>query len=69
MSRERGPNGRFLSWDGQETDEAGHRFYELRESGYTGWIDQDGHRAACPMCEDMSCTRDGFAGSCNGGGA
>ncbi|MGQ0576517.1 MAG: hypothetical protein ACT4RN_20260 [Pseudonocardia sp.] len=70
MSRyERGPHGRYVMPWGRELDEAGQRLYELRESGYTGWADQDGYAAACPLCEDFSCTRDGFAGSCNGSGS
>jgi hypothetical protein len=30
-------------WDGQPLDEGGRRFYALRDSGYTGPIDQDGY--------------------------
>jgi hypothetical protein len=67
MARATGPNGRYLDGFGQETDEAGHRLFHLREvEGYTGWIDQDGSKANCPMCEQPGCTRQGFAGRCNG---
>ncbi|MCA1185739.1 hypothetical protein LCD36_04635 [Saccharopolyspora sp. 6T] len=34
--------------DGQPESEADTRFFDLRESGYTGWIDQDG----CATTED-----------------
>jgi len=30
-------------FDGQPETDADRRFFDLRESGYTGWIDQDGH--------------------------
>ena len=30
-------------WDGLPLDDKGRRFYALRESGYTGPIDQDGY--------------------------
>jgi hypothetical protein len=30
-------------WDRQPETEADRRFFDLRESGYTGWIDQDGY--------------------------
>lgn len=29
--------------DGKPETAADTRFFDLRESGYTGWIDQDGH--------------------------
>lgn len=51
---------------GQPLDEAGKKFFRLRESGYTGWIDQDGNKANCPMCGLPGCTRQGFSGRCNG---
>ncbi|MGQ0577167.1 MAG: hypothetical protein ACT4RN_23640 [Pseudonocardia sp.] len=67
---ERGPNGRFLDWRGEECDDATHRFYEARCGGYRGWWDwEKAAPAPCPLCADFSCTRDGFAGSCNGGGS
>lgn len=50
---------------GQPLDEAGKKFFRERESGYTGWLDQDGNRAACPMCGSSSCTRPGFSGRCD----
>ena len=41
-------------WDKKPETEADKKFFDLRESGYTGWIDQDGnpqtpeqHRAWC----------------------
>jgi hypothetical protein len=30
-------------WDRAPETPADTRFFDLRESGYTGWIDQDGH--------------------------
>lgn len=30
-------------FDGEPETDADRRFFDLRESGYTGWIDQDGH--------------------------
>jgi hypothetical protein len=30
-------------FDGQPETDPDRRFFDLRESGYTGWIDQDGH--------------------------
>ncbi|WP_213457259.1 hypothetical protein [Rhizomonospora bruguierae] len=35
-------------WDGQPESEADRRFFDLRESGYTGWIDQDGYAVDGP---------------------
>jgi hypothetical protein len=35
-------------WDGQPLDDAGRRRHALRESGYTGWIDQDGYPIDAP---------------------
>lgn len=35
-------------FDGQPETEADKRFFELRESGYTGWIDQDGYAVSGP---------------------
>lgn len=34
---------RTHGWDGKPLTDAGKRFFALRESGYRGWIDQDGH--------------------------
>jgi hypothetical protein len=51
---------------GEPLDEAGKKFFRLRESGYKGWIDQDGNEANCPMCEKPGCTRQGFSGRCKG---
>ncbi len=33
-------------WDGKPETEADTRFFDLRESGYTGLIDQDGNPAS-----------------------
>lgn len=30
-------------FDGKPETDADRRFFDLRESGYTGWIDQDGN--------------------------
>jgi hypothetical protein len=30
-------------WDGKPETDTDRRFFDLRESGYTGWIDQDGY--------------------------
>ena len=35
--------------DGQPETDADRRFFDLREAGYTGWIDQDGHAADGPQ--------------------
>lgn len=35
-------------WDGQAETAADTRFFDLRESGYTGWIDQDGYPVTDP---------------------
>lgn len=34
--------------DGKPETDADRRFFDLRESGYTGWIDQDGYAATEP---------------------
>jgi hypothetical protein len=45
FSSKRDENGdRELDGLGQPLDEAGKRFFRQRESGYKGWIDQDGYR-------------------------
>ncbi len=36
--------GKTRRWDGEAETEADERFFDLRESGYKGPIDQDGHR-------------------------
>jgi hypothetical protein len=41
MAAARDPNER--GWDGQPLDEWARRQHSLRESGYTGPIDQDGY--------------------------
>jgi hypothetical protein len=35
-------------FDGKPETEADRRLFDLRESGYTGWIDQDGHAVDGP---------------------
>ena len=42
--------------DGRPETAADRRFFDLRESGYTGWIDQDGRKAPCPCCGKRTCT-------------
>lgn len=56
---------RTADWKGDPLTEEGKKFYSLRESGYTGPIDQDGNKAGCLMCGRMSCSRQGFAGKCD----
>lgn len=46
------------TWDGSPETPGETRFFDLRESGYTGWIDQDGYAVACPSCGQAGCTRD-----------
>lgn len=36
-------SGRTTGWNGAPLTESEAKFYELRESGYDGWIDQDGN--------------------------
>lgn len=38
-----GKNGNSRRWDGQPETERDTRFFNLRESGYRGPIDQDGY--------------------------
>lgn len=64
MGKSKGAD-RYAAMFGREATADEHKFFALRESGYKGWINQDNEPAPCPMCETMSCTRDGFAGSCN----
>lgn len=35
-------------WDGEPETDADSRFFDLRESGYTGPIDQDGYAVTGP---------------------
>jgi len=49
--------------DQPETDED-RRFFDLRESGYTGWIDRHGYAVPCPACGNPKCTA-GLTGPCN----
>jgi hypothetical protein len=58
-------NNRSRRWDRQPETDADRRFFDLRESGYDGWIDQDGHAVACPFCGDPAC-RLGIAGHSGG---
>ncbi|HEX5349617.1 MAG TPA: hypothetical protein VFW64_21340 [Pseudonocardiaceae bacterium] len=47
------------TWDGSPETPRDSRFFDLRESGYTGWIDQDGYAVTtCPLCGQEGCTRD-----------
>ncbi|HWO61423.1 MAG TPA: hypothetical protein VNO31_15445 [Umezawaea sp.] len=39
------------TWDGSPETEADTRFFDLRASGYTGPIDQDGHAAEAPVAQ------------------
>ncbi|MDN5931353.1 MAG: hypothetical protein L0I24_09875 [Pseudonocardia sp.] len=45
------------------------KFEELRrireDEGYTGWLDQDNQKVACPCCGSSSCTA-GLTERCNG---
>lgn len=42
---ERDDNGdRVNDWAGRPNTDEGKRFYRQRESGYTGWLDQNSHR-------------------------
>lgn len=40
-------------WDGQPLDAKGRRFYALRESGFTGPIDQDGYADTTSEAADI----------------
>lgn len=42
--------------DGKPETAADIRFLDLRESGYTGWIDEDGYAVSCPTCHNPQCT-------------
>lgn len=39
-------SGSSRNWDGSPETAAETRFHDLRDSGYTGPIDQDGHKIA-----------------------
>jgi hypothetical protein len=52
-------------WDRAPETEKDAKFFDLRESGYTGWIDQDGNKANCPCCGKSGCTA-GLVEKCNG---
>jgi hypothetical protein len=53
------------TWDGSPETAKDKRFFDLRESGYKGWIDQDGRKANCPSCGSSKCTA-GLTERCNG---
>ncbi len=63
----RSPLVRTHGWDGQPLTAADKRFFDLRDSGYRGWIDQDGHALTddeherrmqdVRTCSDMSTAR------------
>lgn len=38
------PSGSSRRWDGKPETEADRKFFDLRESGYTGFFDQDGNK-------------------------
>jgi hypothetical protein len=61
---------RHLSWAGRPETDAEQRLRELRQSGYNGWIDQDGHAVACSFCGDPACRLGitGHSGQRTGGG-
>jgi hypothetical protein len=46
------------TWDGSPETPAETRFFNLRESGYKGWIDRNGDKSPCPCCKNWSCTAD-----------
>jgi len=52
-------------WDNEPETPSDKRFFDLRESGYTGWIDKDGHAVSCPCCGSSFCTAD-LSEPCNG---
>lgn len=49
--------GSSRRWDGEPETPADKRFFDLGESGYEGWIDEDGYPAACPSCGQSDCTK------------
>jgi hypothetical protein len=46
------------TWDGSPETPRDTRLFDLHESGYKGWNDQDGYAAPCPLCGAAGCTRD-----------
>jgi hypothetical protein len=40
-------------WDGAPETPADTRFFDLRESGYTGPIDQDGHKVTSGLAVEI----------------
>lgn len=65
MTKHVAKSGRTTDWAGKPLTAEGKRFYDLRESGYKGPIDQDGYKAGCLVCGKMSCSREGFSGRCD----
>lgn len=66
--RAKGVEARTHGWDGKPLSDADKRFFALRDSGFTGWIDQDGNKAPCPSCEQQDCDA-GLTERCNGTGS
>lgn len=56
---------RYAALFGRTATDDEHKFFALRESGYTGWIDQNNDPAACPSCGTMTCTAT-LTERCNG---
>jgi hypothetical protein len=54
-----------ISRDGKPETQADVNFFGLRGSGYTGWIDAEGHSADCPFCHQPTCTAE-LIDPCNG---
>jgi hypothetical protein len=52
-------------WDSKPETPADTRFFNLRESGYMGWIDRDGYAVSCPFCHQPACTAK-LTEPCNG---
>lgn len=52
-------------WDGEPETPTDSRFFDLRESGYTGWVNQHGDAVSCPCCGSRRCTAS-LTESCNG---
>jgi hypothetical protein len=58
-------SARSRRWDREPETDTDTRFFDLRESGYRGWIDQDGEAVACPSCGSDACTAS-LTERCNG---
>ena len=61
----RAKSGRTTDWKGDPLTAEGKRFYDLRESGYKGRIDQNGRKGVCLACGKSGCTA-GLTEKCNG---